>query len=93
LKWVLQLVGTILHHPMKLCILETRDFTVVPDHVRNEIEEFYKNEQIDMIMATKLEDYYIVTLNGKEVVIEMGGFKPTPISDKEARELGLLISV
>ncbi len=33
-------------------------------------------------MATKLEDYYIVTLNGKEVVIEMGGFKRTPISDK-----------
>ncbi|WP_066050686.1 hypothetical protein [Robertmurraya korlensis] len=79
--------ATLLKEPV---IHDTRDFRVVPDKVRRDIEGFYKNEQVDKIVATRLEDYYIVTLKGKEVVIEMGGFKPTPLSDQKARGLGLL---
>ena len=50
----------------------------VSEGERNEIVEFYfsKGLTVESITATDQEDYFIVMVNGREELVELGGFKP-----------------
>ncbi|QOR67112.1 hypothetical protein IM538_02865 [Cytobacillus suaedae] len=50
----------------------------VQDVARDEINEFFKNRgnTVQSILPTDKEDYYLVTVDGEEVYVELGGFKP-----------------
>ncbi len=45
---------------------------------RSEIEEFYsaKGLTVQDIACTEREDYFMVTVDGKKEIVELGGFKP-----------------
>ncbi|MBA2175994.1 hypothetical protein H0266_13945 [Halobacillus locisalis] len=50
----------------------------VSEGERNEIVEFYSSKglKVENISATDQEDYFIVKVNGREELVELGGFKP-----------------
>ncbi|MGF3104468.1 hypothetical protein [Rossellomorea sp. DUT-2] len=50
----------------------------VSPHDRREIEMFYadKGWTVEDIARTDREDFYLVTVNGKKELVELGGFKP-----------------
>ena len=57
--------------------LKATDARVSEDE-RNEIVEFYsgKGLTVESITATDQEDYFIVMVNGRKELVELGGFKP-----------------
>ena len=56
---------------------EKQEIGVSP-HDRREIEAFYadKGWSVEDIAGTDREDFYLVTVNGKKELVELGGFKP-----------------
>ncbi|MBE4909248.1 hypothetical protein IMZ08_14370 [Bacillus luteolus] len=50
----------------------------VSEVARREIDEFFKDRgnTVQSILLTDREDFYLVTVDGEEVVVELGGFKP-----------------
>ncbi|MRH45050.1 hypothetical protein GH741_20625 [Aquibacillus halophilus] len=62
----------------------------VPDHARSEIVEFFKEQEIQQISGTKLDDFYIVKVNDHRFIIELGGFTPKKVTQKRAKGLGII---
>ncbi|TFE01345.1 hypothetical protein [Jeotgalibacillus sp. R-1-5s-1] len=50
----------------------------VSQSARNEITEFFnsKGQKVSDIKATSKEDFYLVVVDGDELMVELGGFKP-----------------
>lgn len=50
----------------------------IPDAVRGEIHEFFeeRGNTVQSILPTNREDFYLVTVDGEKVIVELGGFKP-----------------
>ncbi|MGR3762912.1 hypothetical protein [Rossellomorea sp. NS-SX7] len=63
-----------------------RDPHEVSKYERMEIEEFYseKGWTVEKIERTEREDFFVVTVNGKKELVELGGFKPVvhPFEEK-----------
>ena len=53
-----------------------------------DLREFYSNKaiEIDTIEPTKRRDLFIVEANGKTDYVELGGFSPRILSEKEVQE-------
>lgn len=50
----------------------------IRDSEKSQIEDFYtsKGRTVEKITLTEKEDFFIVTVDGKKELVELGGFKP-----------------